>query len=338
MATGLLVDQVLGSQRSILDRVIIRNAKKTPFTAMIGKGPSVDNLLYEWPLDVYDDAKDNAVPEGKDVDAFDNQAASYTVLANRVQWLRRPWFVGKLAQQVQNQAGVPDKRAYQIKKALDHLMQDIEATLCSDNEVVVGSGLAANKLRAVGTWISSSISTAGYSVDSKFLPVAAQINSSALSGLTDDSLNTLMRETWQRGGVPTDSTYRLICGGTLRSAISGLNNIARSTNYYAPIRTYQVDASKKVVFATVDTFQGDFGVIDILPTHWNAHPNIGGSAAANLRRGYGINPEKWDIVWKQMPKNIDLPDLGGGPRGAVDAIIGLRCHDPAANFAIKATS
>jgi hypothetical protein len=35
---------------------------------------------------------------------------------------------------------------------------------------------------------------------------------------------------------------------------------------------------------------------------------------------------------------MDLPDMGGGPRGAVDAIIGLRAHDPAANFAITSTS
>ena len=170
------------------------------------------------------------------------------------------------------------------------------------------------------------------------LPNSHQLSSAALSGLTDDSLNTLMRETWLRGGQPVDSSYKLLCGGTLRSTISGLNNIARSTNYYAPIRTYTIDAKNKVIMATVDTFQGDFGVIDVLPTHWNAHANVGGSAAANLRRGYGLNPEKWDIVWKQMPKALDLPDQGGGPRGAVDAIIGLRCHDPAANFAIKSTS
>lgn len=338
MAGGLMVSQVLGSQRSLLDRVVIRNAKKMPMTALIKKGPSVDNMMYEWPLDIYDDAKANAIAEGKDVDAFDNQAKNYVVIANRVQWVRRPWMVGKLAQDVQNQAGISDKRAYQVKKALDHLMQDIEAAICSDNDVVAGSGALPDQARAMGTWISSAITTSGYTVDSNYLPAAAQIFSSALSGLTDDSLNTLLRETWLRGGAPQDSAYKLVCGATLRATISGLNNIARSTNYYAPVRTYSVDASKKILYATIDTFQGDFGQIELLPTHWNAHANVGGSAAANLRRGYGINPEKWDIVWKQMPKNTDLPDLGGGPRGAVDAIIGLRCHDPAANFKISSTS
>lgn len=338
MAGGLLVEQVLGSQRSIIDRVVIRNAKKTPITAMIRKGPSVDNMMYEWPLDVYDDAKDNAIPEGKDVDAFANQASAYAVVANRVQWLRRPWMVGKLAQEVQNQAGVKDKRAYQVKKALDHLMYDIEATICSDNDVLVGSGAVADKARAIGTWISASITTAGYTVSSSFLPNSDQVFSSALSGLTDDALNTLLRATWLRGGAPQDSAYKLVCGATLRATISGLNNVDRSTNFYAPVRTYSVDASKKVIYATVDTFQGDFGSIELFPTHWNAHANVGGSEAAALRRGYGLNPEKWDIVWKQMPKNTDLPDLGGGPRGAVDAIIGLRCHDPAANFKISSTS
>lgn len=338
MAGGLLVEQVLGSQRSIIDRVVIRNAKRTPITAMIKKGPSVDNMTYEWPLDVYDDAKDNAIPEGKDVDALENQAKSYAILANRVQWLRRPWMVGKLAQEVQNQAGIPNKKAYQVKKALDHLMYDVEAAICSDNDVVTGTGAVADKMRALGTWISASITTSGFSVATNFLPGSDQIFSSALSGLTDDALNTLLRATWLRGGVPTDSAYKLVCGATLRATISGLNNIARSTNFYAPVRTYSVEASKKVIYATVDTFQGDFGSIEVFPTHWNAHANVGGSEAAALRRGYGLNAEKWDLVWKQMPLNTDLPDLGGGPRGAVDAIIGLRCHDPAANFKISSTS
>lgn len=338
MAGGLMVDQVLGAQRSILDRVVIRNGKKCPITAMIGKGPSVDSMMYEWPVDVYSDAKDNAVPEGKDVEAFDNQAKDYAVIANRVQWLRRTWMVGKLAQDVQNQAGVANKRAYQVKKALDHLMYDIEATICSDNDVQAGSGANPDKCRGIGKWLSATLTTSGYSVDAKYLPAAAQIFSAALSGLNDDALNTLLRETWLRGGAPTDDTFKLVCGATTRATVSGLTNIARSTNYYAPVRTYSADLKGKVLYATVDSFQGDFGTIELLPTHWNAHPNVGGSSAANLRRGYGLNPEKWDIVWKQMPKNQDLPDLGGGPRGAIDAIIGLRAKDPAGNFAITSTT
>ena len=173
MAGGLMVSQVLGSQRSILDRVVIRNAKKMPVTALIKKGPTVDNMMYEWPLDIYDDARANAVAEGKDVDAFDNQAKNYAVVANRVQWVRRPWMVGKLAQDVQNQAGISDKRAYQVKKALDHLMQDIEAAICSDNDVVAGSGALADQARAIGTWISSSITTSGYTVDASPVPLRA---------------------------------------------------------------------------------------------------------------------------------------------------------------------
>jgi len=339
MAGGLLVDQVLGAQRSILDRVVIRNAKRTPFTALIGKGPTVDNMTYEWPLDIYDDAKDNAIPEAKDVEAFDNQAKNYTIVANRLQWVRRPWSVGKLAQSVQNQAGVKDKRAYQIKKALDHLMQDIEAALCSDNDAVAGGGGVADKCRGVGKWLTAgALSTSGFAVGANFMPNSNQVFSAALSGFSDDSLNTLLGETWLRGGASTDATYQMLCGGTLRRTISGLNNIARSTNYYAPLRTYQVDASKKVIYATVDSFQGDFGNINLIPTHWNAHANVGGSAAANVRRGYGLNVEKWDLVWKQMPMNNPLPDGGGGPRGAVDAIVGLRCKDPAANFAVTSTS
>lgn len=342
MAGGLLQSQITGSQRSLIDAVTLVNAKDLPFLAMVPKGPSVDNLQYEWPLDQYEDAETNATEDGKDVGDFDNAQQDYTVVSNRIQWMRETAKVSYLAG-FQNQAGISDGKgtakhiAYAYKKKLEKLSRDIEAALCSEQDVTVGSGAAANKLRGVGGWLATSISTSGYSVDADYLPDSNQVLSTATGSVTDTIINGAMGATWERGGGDKATPYIGLCGRLFKERVSSLTQYASGTNTYASVRTYNADLAKKVLWHTIDSFQGDYGLLELHISHWLAHPNVGGTSAKNTRFLYGLKMKTWDIVYLDRPTRMNLPDLGGGPRFAINAVIGLRCYDPKANFAIKST-
>ena len=126
-----------GSQRDLLDAITMVDAKETPFMAMVPKGTAPINALYEWPADKQETPGHNAVADGTGADIavadFDNAQTSYDILSNRVQWFRRQAMVGKLAQNVQNQAGIKDHYAHAVTKKLTQLKRDAEVRFCSDS-------------------------------------------------------------------------------------------------------------------------------------------------------------------------------------------------------------
>jgi hypothetical protein len=334
---GVLLHQIDGQPREIMDRVLITNAKKFPLMAIIPKGPTVRTVHYEWPVDLHEDPTDNAAIDGTDITDFDNAQENYTILANRMQWSRDRAMVGELAE-VEEQAGIKNKRGYAIKKKMEKLYRDIEVALGSDNDVQVGSGTQPNKCRGIGGWLTTAITTSGYEVSTNFTPVAGQVNTTAAASITEAEVQTILQNTWDRGNAQDDDEYKLVCGSSLRKQFSTFTATASGTNAYATVRTYNADLAKKVIWATVDRFEGDFGKITLLPTHWNAHTAVGGTSAKNLGRGYGLKPDLWQLVWKWMPKIKPLPDQGGGERFMVHAYWGLRCFNPGGNFTFKPTA
>ena len=126
-----------GSQRDLTDAITMVDAKETPFMAMVSKGTAPVNALYEWPVDKQETPGHNAVSDGTAADIavgdFDNAQTSYDICSNRVQWFRRQAMVGKLAQNVQNQAGIKDHYAHAVTKKLTQLKRDAEVRFCADS-------------------------------------------------------------------------------------------------------------------------------------------------------------------------------------------------------------
>jgi hypothetical protein len=126
-----------GSQRDLMDAITTVDAKETPFMAMVSKGTAPVNALYEWPVDKQETPGHNAVADGTAADIgvsdFDNAQTSYDICSNRVQWFRRQAMVGKLAQNVQNQAGIKDHYAHAVTKKLTQLKRDAEVRFCADS-------------------------------------------------------------------------------------------------------------------------------------------------------------------------------------------------------------
>lgn len=336
---GSLLQDILGSPREILDKITIVDAKKTPLLSGISKGDTFakTNMHLEWPVDAEEEPGENAVPDGKDVENFDRADDSYAIIENRGQWSRRAGMIGKLAEKVQAQAGIPNKKAYAITKKLMQLKRDIEIRIAGDGTATVGTKIAGNKSRGMGDFLTATAQTV-YPVPEAFRTPAASIYSGALSAMTEDSIQALGESIYNQCGTKKDMA--LVCGTAIKKAFTKFGQTQLSTdNVMSTVRVINQDAASRKLVNTVDRWDGDFFNLELIPTVWNAYLDANGAKQATVtsKRGYIIDWDRWAIRWAQMPDAEDLPYGGGGEKFMVDAIWTLIGLNPLDQGAIKAS-
>lgn len=329
-----MLEDIRGSQRDLLDVVTLVDAKECPFTSIIPKGPAPDQVLMEWPVDAQEDPDDNAQVDGSDVSNFDNAQGKYQTLSGRVQWFRVAAMVGKLAQELQNQAGITNKKAYAIKKKIEQLKRIIEVRISGDSLAVLGTGATPNRTQGAGLWIQAATTNQLYPVPADFLPPSGNIYTGTIANLDENAFQAVLTSQYQQTG--TTKTRTLIAGTTLKTTITGYTKAGVAVANSTVIRNYNQDVSTRKLIATVDVFVGDFGTYEIVPSLWLNYSFS--TKLGDIRRGYAIDSERWSIGFKQRTQVMPLPDQGGGPRFQVDAIGGLRCHNPKDQAAFKSTS
>ncbi len=332
----LLETSQVGKKEDLRDVIALVDAKKYPVSSMAKKGMSPKNTLVEWQVDGYPDPSFDGVLDGADVTTHENMAEQRKRLQTRVQIFRRSPMVSLLSEEVSEVAGVGKKKelARAIVKSIEMLKRDIECAICSDRESQAQSGLNPYRLRGLGVWAQNGAQS-DLPVDSDYRTPTGSINSTATSALTEADVNNVVASIWDQTGE--DKTYVLAAGRTLRQRISTFTQYATaSTNVMAAIRTLNQDANERKLTSTIDILEGDFGTIEIVPTHWNARDNA--TAAVQRARGYLIDPEYVEIAWHTTPRRKPLPDLGGGPRELVYAIAALCVSNPLCIGKFNATS
>ena len=327
---GSLLQDILGSPREILDKITIVDAKKTPFLSGLDKAGSFanTNMHIEWPVDAEEEPSENAVPDGKDVDSFDNAEDQYGIIENRGQWSRRSGMVGKLAGKVQAQAGIKNKKAYAITKKLMQLKRDIEIRIAGDGSAAIGTKIAGNKSRSIGDYLSVT-AQATYPVPAAFRTPTASVYSGALSAMTEATVQGIGESIFSVTGTKKDMA--LVCGTAIKKLFTGFGQTELGcTNVMSSIRVINQDASSRKLINTVDRWEGDFMNVEIIPTVWNAYLDASGvkQPTVTTKRGYFIDWERWAIRWAQMPDAEDLPNSGGGEKFLVDAIWTLVGYNP----------
>lgn len=326
-----------GDQRSLTQMVQIVDGKATPFSVMVKKVgiPKPESMVHEWPLDLEEPIQDLAVTDGRPAGPAENAQESYTMLAGRLQLNRTVKGVSILSE-YQNQAGIPNKKAYARMKALKQLGQSREALLLSPQEVQVGTGLLPNKLRGVGNWLVTSQATSGYSIASDFLPDSSQIVTTATASVTAAVINGVMGATWARGGIGADESYWCLCGRLFKQQVSTLTGYASGTDTYQSSRSYNADLTKKILWQTIDTFIGDWGKAEFAPSLLLDHAVFGGSQ--NSRYAYGLCVDAFELLEAGIEKEKELAYDGSGWQAEFKEVIGLRCKNPRKNWAIKSAS
>lgn len=334
---GLLEISQVGKREDFADVISVVDAKSLPFTSMVPKGSEPVNTIFDWQADSYSDAVLGGIVDGVDVQSSDyvNEAANRAKLHGRIQKFRKSFSVSDMAQNVSDVAGVGRKG--EMKRAISHaiieLKRNMEATFCSDQDSQADNGTVPYLTRGAGKWISST-AQGDQPVPSTYLTPAASIITKTTATTIEDDINGLCQSVYQQTGQQGD--FDLICGASLKKLFSSFAAWVPSAVTTVPLRRFNQDAVDKQIINTVDFWQGDFGSVKLILSLWLAYD----SAAGNIRngRGYLMNWDLWELRYNRQPAFNENPDLGGGPRGYVDAIAGLVCYNPLATAKIAPTS
>ena len=304
------------SNREDLSSVLtILAPEKTPLLSLCAKGKST-STYHEWTLDKLAAVDTTGVQEGQDITTFENKFASRARVGNYVQTKRRSYLVSNLQQAVTS-ASPADIAAAELK-AISELKRDVEAILCSDNEMTVENGASTPyAMRGLGKWVSYDAQSLNPVPSEYRTPTASVLTASP----TETTLNDLIASIYTVSGESEALT--LIAGVALRKVIAGFTrSVVDTTSGYQQVYNVTHDGTSKKIQLSVSMFESDFGVLSIMNGNADCLPDA--------KRGYVINPSKlaFNTLIPLSAKRLD--DQGAGPRGFVEMTGTLVCKHPGA--------
>lgn len=333
----LLVTSQVGAREDLADLIAVADQKSTPLLSMARKSKDATNPLFSWLVDNLNDPVLTGVLSNADATTFANPASGRQRLYGRIQKLWRLPKVDDLAENVSDVAAIGRKRemARAVTKSMQELARDIESVLCSDQDSVEQSGGTAYATRGLGSWISNSAQAdTATAVPAAYRTPTGSITTTATNSITDGTIQGLLQSLYEQTGK--SKSYTLLCGPTLKRRFTGFQQTQfGNTNVGSTVRLFNQDSTDMSYYAKCDLFVGDFGELVLTPSLFLAKDQV---AAQQLRRGYILDMDMVSLRYNRRPRYSPLPDLGGGPRGIVDAIIGLQVDNPLALGKIASTA
>lgn len=330
------VDQV-GKRQEISNEVFNIRADQTPFTSMCKKDPKPHEKIATYQMEDYRNGSIQGVMDGADVDSYNSQAR---VLSTAVaQKFREPWFVSDFAG-VTDIAGLPQgEKGRQKMVAAKVLKFSMEGRFLSHEECSVDNGTdTPNETRGVLRWLQTA-AQATYPVNASFRPASGTIYTSALADLGETEFEVMLETAFKarKGMLKLDG----LLGIELKRQMS--NWTARdpdtsATN--ASVRTFNQDATKKQLIKVVDFYSFDAGEVRVHLSTFIYKGTDGADSAYTHKSGVFLDMDMWACAFlgNRRPRMVELPDLGGGPRGFSDAIAVLKCFNPLGQLKVQTNS
>jgi hypothetical protein len=293
-------------------------------------------MLFSWQMDNFEDDADLAVEDGEDASSFSNASPDRFLASTYMTKFRDTAMVSDLAENVSDVAGLSKgEEAESIMKKLEKMGRSIEAALCGDQEHQAGAAGVPYKTRGLGVWIQSG-AQALLPVDANYRTPSTSISTTATANVTTTIVDDLLESSYQQTGKRHH--FIGLVGTTLKRQFTTFTaRVSGAANTFSQIRAYNTNFNGKID-NVVDMYNGDFGIIDLHPTLFNATARFGGSATVQPLRGYFLIMEYLELTHKRKPRVKELEDRGGGPRFLVDSIFGDCVKNPRPFIKIASTS
>ena len=298
----------IGNREDLTTELATLAPEMTPVLSLCRKGKA-NSTYHEWQVDKLDDVNTSGVSEGADVTAFSDKFASRARLGNYTQTTRRSYLVSNLQQHVSKAA--PADIAAAEAKAMLETKRDLEAILCSSNEMTVENGGGTPYgTRGFGKWIQATAQATNPVPDDYLTPTESILT----AALTETTLNNAIGSIFGKTGEIQSLT--LIANVALRKVVAGFTRTEGTTRTSA----YNVnqDATSKKVTLSVTMFDSDFGVVSMVNANSDAMPGT------NTHEGFILNPKYLGYSTLIPMTSQRLENQGGGERGYVD-VAGTLC-------------
>jgi hypothetical protein len=315
----------VSNREDLTSTLTILAPEETPILSSASKSKA--NATYvEWTVDSLAAPSTTGVAEGADVSTFTDKFANRARIGNYVQKFRRDYMVSDL--QNASQSVGPANIAQAELKAIRELKRDVEATLCSENEMSVEDGAGTPYgLRGLGKWIQNS-AQATNPVPAAYRTPSGSINGSG-STLTETVFNNLITSIYRVTGSTNNLT--LVADTALRRVISDFARVGGASGDSVRAVNYNGEVAK--IKLSVELYESDHGIVSIVNMNPDCAPDT-----TNKDTGYLINPDYYGVAEFIPMGSTRLPNFGGGERGYVDTTLTLLCNHPGAHGKITALS
>jgi hypothetical protein len=315
----------VSNREDLTSTLTILAPEETPILSSASKTKA--NATYvEWTVDSLAAPSTAGVAEGSDVQTFTDKFANRARIGNYVQKFRRDYMVSDLQNAAQSVG--PANIAQAELKAIRELKRDVEATLCSENEMSVEDGAGTPYgLRGLGKWIQSS-AQATNPVPAAYRTPSGSINGSG-STLTETVFNNLITSIYRVTGSTNNLT--LVADTALRRVISDFARTSAGSDY--SVRAVNLNGDVAKIKLSVELYESDHGIVSIVNMNPDCAPDT-----TNKDTGYLINPDYYGVAEFIPMGSTRLPNFGGGERGYVDTTLTLLVNHPGAHGKITALS
>lgn len=306
------------NREDLRDLITLVEPEKFPITSMASKAPSARAMYVEWGLDALNAPDYSARAEGADVTEHDDPSKNRKRIGNYIQKLQRTWSVTKEMALVQT-AGIKDEIANAKMRSVRELKRDFEALISSDQEM---DGNNPQELRGLGKWIDNAAQATNPVPDAYRTP-SASIDTTATGSLTDGTIGAVIQSVYEETGEPSTS-FKLVCGPRLRSAITGLQRAVGAT-------PYQVTDNAKMheINLRVDEYYSDFGTIFVMPSVFLGRTSgVAGLTAESRARGYLLDMDSIEVLELDAMSGYEQKDEGAGRRGYAEYLATLCVKSP----------
>lgn len=330
---GLMEPSQVGKKQDLSNYIVNIQREETPLFTMLPKD-TVSKTVFETQVDDYGSTDDLAgVGSATDADAFANMVESRGIIENSVMKMWELPAVDDFAENVnENPALMEGEYANAVRKATVRLKFRMEKLLMSELQATKQDGTGTvYRTCSIGGFTSTSAPTGTQVIPSRYRVPSAHAYTSTVAALTEDSVHNILQEIFEQTHGSGDFVAPV--GSELKQKISSFsfyrpdlasNSVVRSINS-------QNDGTIEQV---VDFLVGDFGKVKLVPvTRMRWVTSAGAANSDTLRRGSGyiLDLKMWGLAFKRRPGHKRIEDKGGGPRGIVDVIFGLRCKNPLGN-------
>ena len=307
-----------------------------PVLAMLPTDKEPVNTTFETQVDDYGTTNNlDGVPVGQDATDFQNQAANRGIITNRVMKMWQNPMVDDFAENVSENPALSSEYTEAVRKSIVRLKMLQEKRLLSEREAENNNPSAGYGTCGFFGFLKDTAPTGVQLVPERFRLAAAQRYTSTLTLLTEEVLQDRLQELFEN--THGSGSYDGIFGSELKQKISFMSVYRPDVANNTIVRRLD-QAANGTLNATVDILSGDFGTVRAhASTRVRTQDVTGAAVSSVLSRGSGLilSMDAWALAHKRKPGHRKLEDAGGGPRGIVDVIFGLRCKAPKANIPIQ---
>ncbi|MGB6105645.1 MAG: DUF5309 family protein [Pusillimonas sp.] len=307
LADSFATFDAVGNRESLSDKIYRISPEETPFVSAIGKGKA-SAVLEEWQTDELAAAANNKVVQGNEATVA---AVTPTVrLGNRTQISEKVYAVTG-TQEAVAKAGRKSEVSYQDVKKMVELKKDIDFAALQNTTAIAAAAAVAPQARGVLGFIHTNTNFAtadGADPD----PVT---NTAPTDGTTRQWAETMLQDAGQKAWTNgAKNNLSLYIPAALRALFSTFD--ANATRNYA--------IKDKEVVATVEAYQGDFGLYKVVNSRHQRDRDV-----------FGIDPAGWSILTLRPFKPQELAKTGDNIKKMVNTEWTLKCNNPLMNFAIR---